>query len=126
MLHGVEVNGLYQFTTISLVGDASPTPVSALTAVQSEVASSSSTNILVEFDRWHQRLGYLSTTIVNQVLVSCNASVPKNKTTNLCSACMLGKSHKLPFLASLTQSTAPLELVFADLWGLAPCYSAGY
>lgn len=67
LIREVEVNGLYQLSAISLIGDASSISIPALTTIQSEV-SSSSTNSLMEFDRWHQRLGHISATLINQVL----------------------------------------------------------
>lgn len=36
------------------------------------------------------------------------------------------KSHNLPFVATNSVYSAPLELVVVDLWGLAPYYSSGY
>lgn len=64
--------------------------------------------------------------VVNQVLRSCNVDVKHNKTSSLCDACALGKSHKLPFVTINTKYSTPLELVFAYLWGFAPCFFGGY
>jgi hypothetical protein len=35
-------------------------------------------------------------------------------------ACQLAKSHQLPFSSSIHKSSAPLELIFSDVWGHAP------
>lgn len=70
-------------------------------------------------DTWQKRLGHPASAVLHNVLQSCNISIPRNKTSALCHACAIGKSHNLPFLPSQTQYHAPLELVVADLWGPA-------
>jgi hypothetical protein len=40
----------------------------------------------------------------------------------VCDSCQCAKSHQLTFPRSLSVSKAPLELVFLDVWGLAPSY----
>ena len=42
----------------------------------------------------------------------------------VCEACQLGKSHKLPFSKSHHSSTAPLELLYSDVWGPSPILSS--
>jgi hypothetical protein len=37
----------------------------------------------------------------------------------MCDACQQTKSHQLPYPKSTSVSTAPLELIFSDVWGLA-------
>jgi histone deacetylase 1/2 len=37
----------------------------------------------------------------------------------VCDACQKGKSHQLPYPKSFSESSAPLELVFSDVWGPA-------
>ncbi|KAL6315684.1 hypothetical protein AAG906_005775 [Vitis piasezkii] len=46
-----------------------------------------------------------------------------NKTTSVCCACQLSKSHKLPFSPSSSKASTPLELIHANLWGPAPISS---
>ena len=66
---------------------------------------------------WHQRLGHPHKDIL-QLLVRNKAIVLSNKETQLlCDACQLGKSCRLPFLASESVSNKPLERVHCDLWG---------
>lgn len=36
----------------------------------------------------------------------------------------MGKAHRLHSLLSTTQYTTPLELIYSDLWGLAPVVSS--
>jgi histone deacetylase 1/2 len=38
----------------------------------------------------------------------------------VCDSCQQAKSHQLPYIRSTSISTAPLELVFSDVWGKAP------
>jgi len=37
----------------------------------------------------------------------------------VCDACQQAKAHQLPYPKSVSQSSAPLELVFSDVWGQA-------
>ncbi|RVW18439.1 Retrovirus-related Pol polyprotein from transposon RE1 [Vitis vinifera] len=46
-----------------------------------------------------------------------------NKTTSVCCACQLSKSHKLPFSPASSKASTPLELIHANLWGPAPISS---
>ena len=41
---------------------------------------------------------------------------PSNKIMDFCSACCVGKSHRLPSSMSETVYSTPLELIFSDLW----------
>jgi len=43
--------------------------------------------------------------------------------SDFCSACCLGKAHRLPSFTSTATYNKPLELIFCDLWGLAPVES---
>jgi hypothetical protein len=37
----------------------------------------------------------------------------------VCDVCLRAKAHQLPYSQSCSQSTAPLDLVFFDVWGSA-------
>jgi hypothetical protein len=37
----------------------------------------------------------------------------------MCDAFLRAKAHQLPFAMSSSQSTAPLELIYSDVWGPA-------
>jgi hypothetical protein len=37
----------------------------------------------------------------------------------VCDTCAYAKAHQLPFQISSSRSSAPLELVFSDVWGCA-------
>lgn len=43
--------------------------------------------------------------------------------SHFCVPCQLGKSSSLPFVASESSSTRPLELIHSDVWGPAPIMS---
>ncbi|KAK0599011.1 hypothetical protein LWI29_001530 [Acer saccharum] len=45
-------------------------------------------------------------------------------TLHFCDSCKLGKLHKLPFQKAIHTAKAPLELVFTNVWGLAPMMSS--
>jgi hypothetical protein len=38
---------------------------------------------------------------------------------SVCDACACVKAHQLPYSVSLSRSSAPLELIFSDVWGPA-------
>jgi hypothetical protein len=35
----------------------------------------------------------------------------------MCDACMHAKAHELPYSRSTSQSNAPLELIYSNVWG---------
>jgi len=45
----------------------------------------------------------------------CN--IPYIAKREFCDSCVVGKSHQLPFIASQTIYSKPLQLVFIDIWG---------
>ena len=71
--------------------------------------------------RWHSHLGHPSFSIVDRVIK--NNKLPCNNDENLnsvCDSCLRAKSHQLPYPKSTSVSSAPLELIFSDVWGPAP------
>lgn len=70
----------------------------------------------------------VQTLIPTSVFLCHNRLGHLNKISDLlCSSWCLGKSHRLSFHSPTTIYTAPLELVFYDLWGPAPMsFSMGY
>lgn len=122
LLQGTVKDGLYMFDHLpispSTTSSAAVSLKSALSA-QSSVKHSSATI----FDLWHCRLGHSSHAVVNTVLKECNLPT-YNNTQYFCSACCLGKAHKLPFSPSQTVCNAPLELIHSDVWGPAPLISS--
>ena len=49
-----------------------------------------------------------------------------NKLVSVCDACQQGKSHQLPFSISHHVTTAPLELIYSDVWGPAETSVSGH
>jgi histone deacetylase 1/2 len=66
---------------------------------------------------WHLRLGHPNDNTFKRVMQSCNFSVANKDKMPFCTACCVGKSHRLHSPASHTVYHKPLELVFSDLWG---------
>jgi hypothetical protein len=70
--------------------------------------------------RWHYRLGHPSRDIVLRVIKNNNLSyLSLDYPESVCDACLRAKAHQLPYSKSSSQSTAPLDLVFFDVWGPA-------
>ena len=71
--------------------------------------------------KWHSRLGHPSSAIVKLVL-SKNKLPHSHESSveSICDPCQQAKSHQLPYPISFSVSTAPLQLVFSDVWGPAP------
>jgi hypothetical protein len=66
---------------------------------------------------WHQRLGHPSLSIFRYLVSKFNLelSSPSEVSFN-CNSCHCNKSHKLPFSVSTLSSSAPLEIIFSDVW----------
>jgi hypothetical protein len=77
--------------------------------------------IKISIDRWHSRLGHPSRDIVRRVLSKNNLPCAHfdKSSESVCDACACAKAHQLPFPISSSRSSAPLELVFSDVWGPA-------
>ena len=82
-----------------------------------------SSNVKLNLDLWHKRLGHCNFEAVEKALHSCNIPFNATKSSILCHPCCIAKSHKLPYSSSHTQYTAPLQLIHSDVWGPAPLFS---
>ncbi|CAH9098538.1 unnamed protein product, partial [Cuscuta europaea] len=64
---------------------------------------------------WHKRLGHCGDRILTRLrqhkLISNCSSF-----NNDCVSCKLGKSHRLPFSDVTHDTTAPLQLIYYDVW----------
>lgn len=49
-----------------------------------------------------------------------NKTLESNSMPNLCSACELGKSHRLPMSHVHISSTNSFDIIHVELWGLFP------
>jgi len=75
-------------------------------------------------DLWHCRLGH-PTSRIFQLLVSKNKIICNNKHLNFqCQSCLLGKSSCLSLGPTSHKTSAPLELIFSDVWGPASLFSS--
>lgn len=78
----------------------------------SALVSTASSNINV----WHNKLGHPSPSILSKILTTVN--IPHSlKNLEFCSACQLGKNHRLPFPLSQSRAPQPLALIHTDIWG---------
>ena len=76
-------------------------------------------HLSVTANMWHRCLGQPTPCILN-LLVSNNKIVyTSRRSLTQCQACPLGKSLRL----TGHKTTAPLDLIFSDVWGLAPMFS---
>jgi histone deacetylase 1/2 len=81
----------------------------------------------VSKEQWHRRLGHPSSQIVSSILSLNKISFCNNLAhAHVCNACQMAKSHQLPFPHSNHVSTAPLDLIYTDVWGPAINSVGGY
>jgi len=74
-------------------------------------------------DLWHRRLSH-PTSCIFQFLVSKNKIICNNKRLNFqYQSCPLGKSSRLSLRPTGHKTSAPLELIFSDVWVPAPLFS---
>ena len=76
--------------------------------------------------QWHARLGHPSSEVVKSILRLNNISCTSESPLSVCNACQSAKSHQLPYTSSFHRSSSPLELIFLDVWGLAPPSVGGF
>ena len=69
---------------------------------------------------WHLRLGHPSSNVLRLVLNHCKIPISNKNVFEFCTACCVGKSHRLPASLSETVYNQPLELIHSDLW--SPAY----
>jgi histone deacetylase 1/2 len=73
-------------------------------------------------DLWHRRLGHPTSCILN-LLVSKNKIVCTSRhSLAQCQACPLGTSSRLLLRPRGHKTTAPLDLIFSDIRGLATMF----
>jgi hypothetical protein len=75
--------------------------------------------IKISVDRWHSHFGHPSSEIVRRVISKHNLSCAQlgSLGNSVCDVCASAKAHQLPFPVSFSHASAPLELVFSDVWG---------
>ena len=71
--------------------------------------------------RWHDRLGHASFSLVEHLFRKNKLPfVGECNVETICDSCQRAKCHQLPYPISTSVSTKPLQLIFSDVWGLAP------
>lgn len=71
---------------------------------------------------WHMWLGHPHKEIL-QHLSSTKSIIINKSSSQMCDACRMGKSTRLPFLSSDFVSNKCLERIHCDLWGPSPVIS---
>lgn len=104
LMHGPSKDGLYYLASSS--NSESPSAF---------VASKERSAI------WHHRLGHPAPDIMAKVFHVLGQS--SSKINSLCSACQMGKSHRLPLPPTNSISHGPLQLIHSDVWGPSPSKS---
>lgn len=75
-------------------------------------------------ETWHSRLGHISCSILHSLASSgVLGHLDVNKVD--CQSCQLAKFHALPFNNYDSISQAAFNLVYYDIWGLAPNATMG-
>jgi len=64
---------------------------------------------------WHQRFGHCHFKSLKQILSSYNIFVKHE--LRFCVACVHAKCHQFPYPTTSTAYTAPLQLIYTDVWG---------
>lgn len=60
---------------------------------------------------------------MSKMLSSTEIKPPSMPSGHICTYCLEGKMHRLPFPASVSKSTVPFYKVHSDVWGPVPCLS---
>jgi hypothetical protein len=68
-------------------------------------------------DGWHKRLGHPSSKLVHHLINAFSLPTNKNGHSSLCTSCSQNKAHRQTFSTHGLTSTAPIELIYTDVWG---------
>ena len=74
-------------------------------------------------DLWHRRLGHPTSCIFNLLVFKNKIACTSRCSLVQCQACPLGKSSRLSLRLTGHKTTAPLDLIFSDVWGHALMFS---
>ncbi|CAL9022249.1 unnamed protein product [Prunus brigantina] len=68
---------------------------------------------------WHHRLGHPTNEVVQSMLKASGLQCASDSSNSnpLCSACLQGKMHRLPFPVRHSRSEIPFHTVHSDVWG---------
>lgn len=127
-------DGLYRFNDLHLNSAQQPGSTSLISEFSSAPSTSSINNVaatnsqnstaLSSYNIWHCRLGHPNQVILRKVMTICDIPLLNKSYTDFCTACCMGKLHRLHSQPSVTVYDKPLELIFTDLWGPAPMESS--
>jgi histone deacetylase 1/2 len=79
--------------------------------------------VSVTVDLWHRRLGHPTSCIFNLLVFKNKIACTSRCSLVQCQACPLGKSSRLSLRLTGHKTTAPLDLIFSDVWGHALMFS---
>ncbi len=110
---GSSKDGLYPI--LGLPSSSSSCPVSTRLGNSCAFLSTKGTKSI-----WHSSLGHPQDCVLHLVLNKQTWLCVNNAkfSSNCCNHCIQGKLHQFPFPTSSFTTTAPLELVHSDVWGL--------
>ena len=116
LVQGLSNHGLYSF----------PSSLFRCCGPSSHPVSPAFVNERATLTQWYSRLRHAALRVVSNVVSKFGLLVFANKMDNSCPTCLSSKSHRLVFPLSTSRVTAPLELIYTDVWGLSPvCSSTG-
>ncbi|XP_039120159.1 uncharacterized protein LOC120256561 [Dioscorea cayenensis subsp. rotundata] len=72
---------------------------------------------------WHHRLGHLCSSRMSTLVRLGVLGAVSPSSDVVCIGCKLGKQLQRPYPLSVSQTTAPFELIHSDVWGPAPFVS---
>jgi transposase InsO family protein len=123
-LSSLLINSEYDGTDEVVIGDGSGLPVSHIGSLS--LASSNRVFHLRDTlcvhertttDGWHKRLGHPLSKLVHHLIHAFSLPTNKNGHLSLCTSCSQNKAHRQTFNTHGLTSTAPLELIYTDVWG---------
>lgn len=102
-----------------------PLPSSGTSASPTDFATPVAANLAAKVSDflWHDRLGHPSNAVLNILHQSSCISLHKADFSRVCKHCLSAKMTKLPFSASVSCTSTPLDIVHSDLWGPSPVAS---
>ena len=110
---GHRVGGLYHLDRLQLSASATTTVDVSVSAVACSP------------DRWHRRLGHLSSARLKLLSSSGVLGSVSLSPLSACMGCRLAKYQTLPFPSSESVSVASFDLVHSDIWGPSLVTSLG-
>jgi hypothetical protein len=82
-------------------------------------------HLVMSASLWHQRLGHPGHADLDSLKhlnsISCN-----KVSRSICHSCQLGKHARLPFSSSVSNTSAPFEIVHCDVWTSPAPSISGY